>query len=126
LISNLFYLGIALLSKQKTFTAKMLMIVGKKVIEAFPTRDIAEQQSNRNLIKNCILRGFDTNEQVLYLSIANLKGKKAEANSELDKARMKARSIKNRLDYLFKQILNEIYGDVSGLIVEAELSTERK
>ena len=102
------------------------MIVGKKVIEAFPTRDIAEQQSNRNLIKNCILRGFDTNEQVLYLSIANLKGKKAEANSELDKARMKARSIKNRLDYLFKQILNEIYGDVSGLIVEAELSTERK
>lgn len=71
-----FVLGIALLSKQKTFTAKMVKIVREKMLKAFEDRDVAKQKFNQAQIKACILNGFDPKDQLLYKAVMKLKNKK--------------------------------------------------
>jgi hypothetical protein len=109
-------------------TKDVISALHPKFLKHFPTRERA--LANRLAIKRAILSGFPVMERSNFLAVQALKKYRSAEHPELALARTRTTKTRNRLNYVFTLLMNDIFGDETvvhfGVATEDGESTEGK
>lgn len=87
----------------------ILSILIPKIVDQFPLKHQIELKDNKSIVMKSLALGLKKKERQIYFIYHKIKGKQnIEGANEI---RLNYQSIRNKLEYKFKKLVNAVYGE---------------